>query len=480
MRAPLPLNVKLLVWLLLNFALLIAIAVASSSGDGWQILLSDSVRDRLFRIAQEIGSDLSTRAEATWPDVLAGYQQRLGVRLQCCGPSSRSAEPPPHLIGDTPPPGLPPPPGPSGPSRLPPLGDPPGVSQHGDPGHQFAIAHVPAGYQITLPILVGTDVHRHPAMLLATATSLLSLIRFLGLERWLLLVLTAVSASVLFWLPMLAYLTRNVLRIADATQQIAAGRLTVRVKAGRGDELNLLSSAVNRMAESLERSQENQRNFLADVAHEITSPLSRLQVALGILEGRVTDRERELLNDLQEDAQQMSDLLRELLLFSRADRAVALSAPPTTFSLRDMIETAMRNENVRVRLSLDEDIELLTYRPFLLRALSNLLRNAQRYGGPADRIELEATRQGNEVTLRVRDHGPGIADEVAARLGEPFYRPEPARSVATGGFGLGLAIVKRCVDACGGTATFANRTDGLRGFEATLYFPRSIGFVKAL
>jgi two-component system sensor histidine kinase CpxA len=475
MKLHLPLRTKLLVWLLLNFLLLMGIAIVWSGGGGWQMLLSDSVRDRLFDIGQDIGGILSERAETEWSSTLRSDGQRLGVRFDCCsdraGPSLPSLGPsrPPFDRDDD---------MPAGP---PPFGERPRVPHDdGNPARRFTITHTASGYRVGIPILIGPGVRRHPATLEATASTLPALIRFLGLEHWFGLVLIAVGASILFWLPMLAYVTRGVLRITEATRRIAGGRFDVRVVPIGGDELGTLAEAVNSMAERLQHTQEMQRNFLADVAHETTSPLSRVQIALGLLEVRIAESERSLVADLQEDAQQMSDLLGELLLFSRADRLAANSAPVTRFSLKEMIETAIRNDDLqsRTQLHLAADFEIESHRPFLLRALSNLLRNAQRYGGADSVIDITVERA-EMVVIRVRDHGPGVPEEAIARLGEPFYRPEAARSSATGGFGLGLAIVRRCILACGGTVSFSNRRDGRSGFEVALSFPGSAGTVAA-
>jgi two-component system sensor histidine kinase CpxA len=96
------------------------------------------------------------------------------------------------------------------------------------------------------------------------------------------------------------------------------------------------------------------------------------------------------------------------------------------------------------------------------------VRNAQRYGGasgqPTEIVAIAAAS--GKVRLCVRDRGPGVPESALARLGEPFYRPEVARSRDTGGFGLGLAIVRRCVADCDGEVVFSNRAGG--GFQAEI------------
>jgi two-component system sensor histidine kinase CpxA len=92
------------------------------------------------------------------------------------------------------------------------------------------------------------------------------------------------------------------------------------------------------------------------------------------------------------------------------------------------------------------------------RALGNLLRNAIRCVGAAGTISVTARRDGTTIILVIEDEGPGVPAEALARLGEPFYRPDVARTREAGGVGLGLPIVRSAVAACVGEASFSNRT----------------------
>jgi two-component system, OmpR family, sensor histidine kinase CpxA len=106
------------------------------------------------------------------------------------------------------------------------------------------------------------------------------------------------------------------------------------------------------------------------------------------------------------------------------------------------------------------------HEPYLLRAISNLLRNALRYAGEDGPITVEARREGARARITVTDCGPGLPEGSLAEVFEPFYRPESARSRDTGGAGLGLAIVKSCVEACGGSVSCRNREPS--GFEVAI------------
>lgn len=100
----------------------------------------------------------------------------------------------------------------------------------------------------------------------------------------------------------------------------------------------------------------------------------------------------------------------------------------------------------------------------LARALGNLVRNSLRYAGTAGPITVSTVHENGLVILTVADEGPGVPPEALPRLGEPFFRPDAARTREQGGTGLGLAIVKTCLEACQGTLTLRNRSP--RGFAA--------------
>jgi two-component system sensor histidine kinase CpxA len=221
------------------------------------------------------------------------------------------------------------------------------------------------------------------------------------------------------------------------------------------------------MAERLGGHLAAQKQFLADVAHEVTSPLARLRVALGLLgaapPGTLSEQ---TLKDMHDDLQQMADMLDELLLFSHVDIA-ARKRPLVPVPLLKVAAAATEREGAQksIALQVDPDLQAIADPAMLERALANLLRNALRYAGRVA-IELAAQRAGDDVAIHVRDRGPGVPEDALRRLGEPFFRVEASRSRERGGFGLGLAIVRRCVEACEGEVAFRNRAGG--GFEAEI------------
>ena len=114
----------------------------------------------------------------------------------------------------------------------------------------------------------------------------------------------------LLWVPFVRGLTRSIGELTGAAERITEGQFDIQVRAKRRDELGRLGHAVNQLAGRLGGFVTGQKRFLGDVAHELCSPLARLQMALGILEERAEERHRPCLEDLRTEAQEMSQLVR--------------------------------------------------------------------------------------------------------------------------------------------------------------------------
>jgi two-component system sensor histidine kinase CpxA len=472
----------MLLWLVLNLLLIgtLFAAFPGRSGFGWNMLLSEPVRERLLTIGERVGKDLSQTPQSGWDTVLAGYGAEYGVAFTIESPGAVRAPGPPG----GPPPGEPPPDGPSGPPPQPPgmrgppaFGDGPG-SLEPPPfavrrmrHNLIAISHPYSlsDYELRIPaVLERSGQPARPLFLRVRASGLPALLSFLGVTEWLLFALLVIALSALLWWPFIWGITRTVVRLTSATRDIAAGRFETRVQTRRRDELGRLADSVNRMAQRLQSYVLGQKQFLADVAHEVTSPLARMQLGLGILESRLGEDARHLLQDVQEEAQQMSHLLNELLLYSRTG-VEAEREPITALELRPLLLRVLQREDPQQRLCLDlaDDLRVRARGALLERAIANLVRNALRYAGDAPApVELSAARAGATVQILLRDRGPGVPEAALPRLGEPFFRPEVSRDRDSGGSGLGLAIVRRCVEACGGDVVFRNRAGG--GFEAEI------------
>ncbi len=316
---------------------------------------------------------------------------------------------------------------------------------------------------IRTPLFDGDGRSGPPASLLIALPSLGTGGLLLDVTPWLWVGAGVLACSVLLWLPLVRGITRSIRQMTRAAGQMAQGQFGARVDTDRGDELGRLGESLNHMAGRLGEYVTGQKRFLGDIAHELCSPLARMEMALGVLEQQASEKQQGYVTDVREEVRHMSALVNELLSFSKAGlrakdlelRAVPLAELCAQAIAREAQEMADITLNVDARLKVLADPDLLA------RAIGNILRNAVRYAGDAGPVILAATARGAEISLAITDSGPGVAQETLHRLFDPFYRPETARTREGGGAGLGLAIVKSCVEACGGTVTVKNAQPGL-------------------
>jgi two-component system sensor histidine kinase CpxA len=256
-----------------------------------------------------------------------------------------------------------------------------------------------------------------------------------------------------------------------ATAQIAEGHFETQLPFGRKDELGELSASIGRMASRLDRLVNGQKRFLRDAAHELRSPIARIQVALGLLERSAIAEQQNLITDLHDDVQHMSELVDNVLSFSRA--GLPTTEPRTQdVQVASIVRRVVEREGsagVHIAASITETLAVRADPEMLFRALSNVVRNAVRYAGTVGPIEISAKADGASVALSVTDCGPGVPEKDLDAIFEPFYRIESARQRATGGVGLGLAIVRSSVESCRGTVRCRNRQPA--GLEVEIRLP---------
>jgi two-component system sensor histidine kinase CpxA len=323
---------------------------------------------------------------------------------------------------------------------------------------------------VHVPLYDRTTMKAHDATLVWMFPSLWTNSFFFD-YTWLAAALVVILVSVACWLPLIRGLTHSISQLTAATGAIAEGKLETRLSLRRRDELGQLSEAINRMAERLSGFVHGQRRFLSDVAHELCSPIARIQVSLGILDQRAQPNQKQYVEGVQEEMEHMSGLVNELLLFSRAQ----LNTSSTPLTHVNILETVRRvlgreaTEGARVETHVDEHTEVLAHPEYLFRSLANVVRNAIRYAGEYGPIVISAQEKDGMVQISVTDQGPGIPEAELEAVFKPFYRPEDARQRETGGVGLGLAIVRTCIEACGGTVQCRNRSP--KGLEVEIKLP---------
>ncbi len=297
---------------------------------------------------------------------------------------------------------------------------------------------------------------------------------FFDYVPWLALGGGLVLVSVLLWLPFVHGLTRSLARMTRTAEEITRGNFEPPVRSDRRDELGRLGRALGHMAQRLDGFVTGQKRFLGDTAHELLSPLARLEVTLSILEQLAGANGDHRYTDLAlAEVRQMATLVQDLLSFTKAGMNVP-SPVLSPVGLAALARQTVEREGAQplVGVSMDESLRVCAEPDLLGRALGNAVRNAVRYAGEDGPITILAVPSGEEtVLLTVSDHGPGVPPDAIDRLFDPFFRPEAARTRETGGTGLGLAIVKSCVEACGGQVAARNREP--RGLELVFTLRRA-------
>lgn len=504
-RPRFPLFYRILAWLFLNLAVLGLVGLVAARGSlRVESLLAGPLGERVQKVADTIAAELRERPRADWDGVLARYDETYGVtfavyrgdRQQVAGvaaslpaevwagiasrrrpggppgppePLDPRGEPGVSAEGDLrgPPPGIRGPGGPGGPGGAGREGARRGPRPVGLPRLYVRGTSAPGHWMVfPMPVEPGRGTPRDVLLVLHSPTLSAGGLLF-DFTPWLWAAGGVVVFSVLWWLPFVGRITRSLGQMTMATERIAEGRFDVAVDATRGDEIGRLGQAINRMSGRLEGFVTGQKRFLGDIAHELCTPLARMEMALGVLEQRADAAQREYVGDVRDEVRHMSGLVDELLSFSKAGlrgRDLPLSDVP----LRGLVERVLGREAAggAVAVAVPESLVVRAEPELLARAVGNLVRNALRYAAGTGPVTVVAAASGDVVELRVQDEGPGVPPEAVSRLGEPFFRPDAARTRELGGTGLGLAIVRSCVEACRGTVSFANRSP--RGFEAVL------------
>ena len=238
-------------------------------------------------------------------------------------------------------------------------------------------------------------------------------------------------------------------RVAD---EFGAGRLSARARMPRSASIYPLAERIDHMADRIEELLVSQKNLLHSVSHELRTPIARLEFALELLDAKAGDPAlRRRIAAMEGDVRELNDLVKELLGMARLDSEQALQR--AKLDVADLLAAALAALPPGPQaLALEQGPALGTVEadPRLLgRALSNLLRNAQKYASTS--IRLSALREAGRLVIAVEDDGPGIPEEERERIFEPFYRLDRSRDRATGGFGLGLSIARKAVLLHGGS-----------------------------
>ena len=286
------------------------------------------------------------------------------------------------------------------------------------------------------------------------------------------LLLAATAAAVLAVLVASAYQAQRIVEpvraLASAARRVSTGDFSQRIPVTSQDELGEMATAFNTMAAELERQQGLRHRAMADIAHELRTPLSVLQIALESIEDGLTHPTPEVITGLQTDVAHLHRLVEDLRTLSQADAGeLQMEAEPVEMGglVRDVVNRVQgtaRAKKIDLAAQLpDTPLPVTGDTQRLAQVLLNLLSNALQHTPAEGRVAVSGRRVGQEVHVVVQDTGEGILPKDLPHIFERFYRADRARSS-----GLGLSITHSLIEAHGGRIW----AESVRGEGSTFTF----------
>lgn len=258
-----------------------------------------------------------------------------------------------------------------------------------------------------------------------------------------------------------ALFTRHIMaplgEVTTAAKRVARGESLKPVIPRGTSELAELGDSFNTMADTINRDREVRQNMMADIAHELRTPLAVLQANIEAMQDGVIEKTPENLGTLHQETLLLARLVEDLRTLSLAEsgqlkiRTRVTDMGKLTSQIVDAIRPQFASKKIGLTIRQQDHLPSIEADPDRIeQVVRNLITNSLHYTpeGGSVTVNLESDREG--VTTSVSDTGPGIAPEDLQRLFDRFYRVDRSRSRSTGGSGLGLAIVKQLVEAHGG------------------------------
>ena len=281
---------------------------------------------------------------------------------------------------------------------------------------------------------------------------------------------------------------RRLQQLQEAALALGAGRPGVRAPESGGDEVTSLSRAFNEMASqldsrnaALEHADRTRRQLLADVSHELMTPLSAIRgyvETLSMHDLQIDEARRSrYLGIVSEEASRLEHIIGDLLDLARLEggggafRVERVSVDQLLDRVRDRHGPILADKGITLSTRRAPELETVMGDPNRLeQALQNLVANALRHTPPSGSVSVEVSRRGGEVVMAVQDTGSGIPLEHLPHLFDRFYKADESRTgtEVPSGSGLGLSIVQAIVARHGGRVTAANAPDGGARFEVLL------------
>lgn len=273
-----------------------------------------------------------------------------------------------------------------------------------------------------------------------------------------------------------AVILRPLRQLYGATSALARRDFTARLPETSRDELGLLAREFNRLAQTLESYESRQKQWLADISHELRTPIAGLRAQIEAIQDGVQQADDQVLAVLAAQVGRLNALVDDLHMLTLGESgALNLQSRPGDVSvlvktLGELYALRFSEAGFQFELSLPEpgpQVKMDAH--YLEQALANLLENCLRYAVKPGPVRLSVNRRAGYAEITVSDAGPGVPEASLPRLFDRLYRVEMARTRNTGGSGLGLAICRAIVEAHGGRVEATGNAQG--GLDMMLLLP---------
>ena len=281
---------------------------------------------------------------------------------------------------------------------------------------------------------------------------------------WSFMIILLVSALVTLALSRL--MVQPILNLRRIVHKMGKGDFSEKITVTSQDELGELSNDVNRMAESLDKNLKARQQWVADISHELRTPVAILQGELEALQDGVRPVSTKAINSLHQEIKRLSFLIHDLHELSLSDIG-ALNYHFETVDLVEIVDDLIDSQQSRVANAIsithkkpDSTIKLEGDPQRLMQMLINLLNNSLAYSDHPGKVEIDYKITSDQVIFNWSDSAPGVSETQLAKLFDRLYRAESSRNRNLGGSGLGLSIVRNIIEAHSGNISASHASLG--------------------
>lgn len=264
--------------------------------------------------------------------------------------------------------------------------------------------------------------------------------------------------------------------MSRAAESFGKGDFSARIEVEGDDEIARLARSFNRMAESLDEFETNRRSFIANVSHDLRTPMTTIGGYIdGILDGTIPKSEQKhYLEIVSEEIKRLSRLTSSLLSVMRLEERnqsvelVNVDAWDLILNIMFNLEQRIEEKNIYIPDLAPEICEVRADKDMLHQVIYNLIDNAVKYTPAGGEINVSVSEDSGQTKISVRNSGPGISAEEQPYVFERFYKTDKSRGIDKGGTGLGLYIVKMLTTAMGGSVEVESDGESYTLFTVTL------------